>query len=182
MWIRQPPSTAMNDPIFNLPGSNAATYLWHTAKPRRVSPPIFRQLLCHGALGTFVQPGLYKALTLKTKGTIVQPGYINTRIPLINNGWPGVFMGLGTFTYEWSTGDTTDIIQLNKNEFACVTVISLDEAVPVGYFLQSCKPYISETYFSNNNILLTASGIYDPSQGATYEWSTAKPLCPLQLA
>ena len=171
--------TAMNDPIFNLPGSNTATYLWHTGETTQsITTDSSGNYCVTVTLGTGCVAEACIYVDFENLATDCS-AWVYQYQDSSNQQWLAQVYswGWGTFTYEWSTGDTTDIIQLNPNEFACVTVTSslgCEAVACVDTFYNPCKPYISETYFSNNNILLTASGIYDPNQGATYAWNTGE--------
>jgi hypothetical protein len=171
--------TAMNDPIFNLPGGTTATYLWHTGETTQSITTDSSGNYCVTVTlgsGCVSEACIYvdfENLTNNCSAWVYQ--YQDSS----NQQWLAQVYswGIGTFSYEWSTGDTTDIIQLNPTEFACVTVTSslgCEAVACVDTFYNPCTPYISETYFSNNNVLLTASGNFDPNQGATYAWSTGE--------
>jgi len=171
--------TAMNDPIFNWPGAPAPTYLWSTGDTTAVittdssGPYCVTVTLGTGCTAEACTTVDFEGLSTNCSSWVWQ--YQDST----NNQWLAQVYawGWGTFSYLWSTGDTTDVIALQPNSYACVTVTSslgCESVACVDTFYSPCKPYISETYFSNNNVLLTASGVNDPNQGATYQWSTGE--------
>jgi len=169
--------TAMTDPIFNLPGSPPATYLWSTGE---TTPSITTDSSWNYCVTVSLGTGCtaeacyyvdFDSLQISCSAWVFQ--YQDSS----SNQWfAQVYAwGMGTFTYDWSTGDTSDIIQLDPNEFACVTVTSnlgCESVACVDTFYNPCTPIISQTYLSNTEVLLTAYGYNNPNQSADYAWNT----------
>jgi len=171
--------TAFIDPIFNFPGSNQATYLWSTGDTT--------QTITTDSNGTYCV-----TVTLGTGCSAEACTYVDfDSLATSCSAWVWQYpdstgqqwlaqvyaWGWGTFEYLWSTGDTTDIIQLDPNEYACVTVTSsfgCESVACVDTFYSPCTPIISALYISNNAVVLTATAYNDPNQNASFEWSTGQ--------
>ncbi|HJW27805.1 MAG TPA: hypothetical protein VJ508_01010, partial [Saprospiraceae bacterium] len=169
--------TAVTDPIFNLPGAPPTTYLWSTGEG---GPSITVDSSgdycvtvtlgsgCSTEACTYVD---FEGLSTNCSAWVVQyPDSSNSQWYAQVFAW-----GFGDFEYAWSTGDSTDIIQLDPNEFACVTVTSslgCETVACVDTFYNPCNPYIYGEFISNTEAILKATGFNDPNQPATYLWST----------
>ena len=85
--------------------------------------------------------------------------------------------GYGDFTYLWTTGDTTPVIQLDyPNQYVCVTATNTFGCVTeacVDTFFNPCKVYISVNYVQQIAIL-EAFGWNNPGQNADYVWSNGQ--------
>lgn len=84
--------------------------------------------------------------------------------------------GYGTFTYEWTTGETTQVIPLDfPNQYVCVTATSSFGCVTeacVDTFYNPCQSYISVNYIGQDVAILDAYNWNVPPFNSTYVWST----------
>lgn len=171
--------TVNTDPIFNWPGTPPPTYLWSNGETTSsITVDSSGDYCVTVTLGTgcITEACTYvdfENLSTDCQAWVVQyPDSTNTEwyAYVYASGW-------GTFEYEWSTGDTTDIIQLDPNEFACVTVTSslgCETVACVDTFFSPCQPYISVEYNSENEAILKAYASNDPNQSGVYTWSTGQ--------
>ncbi len=169
--------SAYNDPIFNWPGSPAPVYLWSTGE---TTPTI-----------TVDTSGAYCVTVTLGSGCTVEgcawvdfeglsnqcSAWVVTYPDSTGEQWyaEAYAWGFGSFNYQWSTGDTTNVIPISSPyEYVCVTVTSSLGCACyacVDTLFNPCQPYISYAYLSDSVAILTASLWNDPSQNATYVWS-----------
>lgn len=102
-----------------------------------------------------------------------------TQYPDSSGQWyaEAISWGYGNFSYEWSNGDTTSIVELDHpNEYLCVTATTslgcVSEAC-VDTFFNICQAYVLIDYPTANSAVLTAYNYY-PNQNAVYEWSNGE--------
>jgi hypothetical protein len=169
--------TAFNDPIFNFPGAGQPTYLWSTGDTTQTITTDSSGLYCVTvSLGTGCNAEActyvdFDSLSTSCSAWVWQyPDSTGQQWLAQVYSW-----GWGTFEYQWSTGDTTDVIELDPNEYACVTVTSsfgCESVACTDTFYNPCTPVISVLYISNNQAVLTATSYNDPGQNGSFVWST----------
>ncbi len=170
--------TANVDPIFNWPGSPPPTYLWSTGDTG--------SSLNTDSSGTYCVTVSFSSGCSATACTQVDFENVGTNCSSwvwqyqdSTNTWnTEVFAwGAGNFSYQWSTGDTTNIIQLDPpNQYACVTVTSslgCQSVACVDSIYNPCQPVITE-YMNNGYDVLAASSNLDPSQNPSFLWSNGE--------
>lgn len=81
----------------------------------------------------------------------------------------------GDFTYLWSTGDTSPVIQLDyPNQYACVTATNsfgCETVACIDTFFNPCQVYINITQPSNDLAILEAFALNNPAQNTQFLWS-----------
>ncbi len=84
--------------------------------------------------------------------------------------------GAGTFTYEWTNGETTQEIELESpNEFMCVTVTSsfgCEATACVDSLMQLCDVYINVSY--ENDIAVLTASVWSYDDPISLDWSTGE--------
>lgn len=167
------------DPIFSLPGSDPITYQWSNGE----TTPVL----------TVTESGDYCVTVTIGSGCVTEAcAYVNFEDLSTNcSAWVNTYSdssgqwfaeayawGFGTFSYQWSNGDTNSVTQINSpNDYNCVTVTSslgCETVACVDSFFSPCQVYISINYFSNSSAELMAIALNDPNQGAQYQWSTGE--------
>lgn len=167
------------DPIFNLPGNNNTTYLWSTGDTT--------ETITVNASGNYCVTVSLNADCTTEACVYVDFDSLGTQCaawviqyPDSTGQWYAeVFAwGFGDFTYLWTTGDTTPVIELtNPNQFVCVTATSSFGCVTeacVDTFFNPCKAYISVNYLGNDIAVLEAFSWNAPPQNASYVWSNGE--------
>jgi hypothetical protein len=171
--------TVHTDPIFNVPGNNPPQYAWSTGDTT--------QVLTVDSSGTYcVTVTISPECVTETCVYVDFDSLSNAcsvwviQYPDSNGTWyaEAYAWGMGVFEYNWSNGDTNYFTIIDDpNQQACVTVTSsfgCEAVACVDTFYLPCEAVISINYVSNSEAVLTASTWWDPSQNATFNWSTGE--------
>lgn len=110
----------------------------------------------------------------------VDPCGVDIYVDAMGNHLIAEAWGVGPYTYEWSTGETTAEIEIDPNlTDYCVTVVDADSCVTTGCITiwgqGGCEVIITEISDSSNVSLLWAEIIGgNPNQFFEYVWSTGE--------
>ncbi len=171
--------SVFTDPLYSWGGSNSSFFVWSIGDTGQVITVTESGEYCVTAtLGAdcVTEACVYvdfENLQYECSAWVIQ-------YPDSNGLWvaEALAWGYGEFSYLWSTGDTTPVIQLSSpNEYVCVTATNTFGCVAeacVDTFFNPCKGYISLTYISTGEVILDAYGWNDPSMSAEYVWSTGE--------
>ena len=169
--------TVYSDPIFNWGNPNGAIYAWSNGDSTETITvtesgnycvTVTLSNTCIAEACVYVD---FEQLQIECSAWVIQ-------YPDSSGQWYAEVLawGFGEFTYEWNTGDTTSIIELDyPTQFACVTATSsfgCAVTACVDTFFNPCQTYISINYMPQNLAVLEAYNWNGP--GSQYIWSTGQ--------
>ncbi len=165
------------DSIFSLPGSPQAEFLWSDGSTGSSLTVTESGDYCVTVtVGSSCTTETCYYVDFESLGTSCS-AWVYQYADSTGQWYAGAYAwGWGTFSYNWSNGDTNAVTLLeNPNEIACVTVTSsfgCETVACTDTFFLPCEAIISINYISNSEAVLTATVWNDPSQGAIFNWST----------